>query len=276
MSLPRRGLVAGAASLLGGCSPASLLNVTVARAGYTLDPDIAYGPLLRQRLDLYLPQTPRPDGKAVIFFYGGSWHSGSKSDYLFVAQALAARGIAVVMPDYRVYPDVRFPAFLDDAAQATRWAAGRLGVDKLFVAGHSAGGQIASMLAANTPYLARAGVDRMKLRGLIGIAGPYDFLPLTSARLIEIFGGANNPEIQAITFARAPLPPALLLHGTDDTTVLPRNSRNLAAAWHAAGASADLKIYSGVGHIDIVAAFAGFLQGRAPTREDVVAWIEAH
>lgn len=276
MTMPRRGLAASLAALVSGCSPASLLNVTVSRAGYTFEPDVAYGSHPRQKLDFYTPTTPRPDGKAVVFFYGGSWDSGTKSDYLFVAQALAAHGIAVVVPDYRVYPEVRFPAFLDDGAMAVRWAAERVGTDKLFIMGHSAGAQIASMMAANTPYLAKAGVERTKLRGLIGLAGPYDFLPLTSPKLIEIFGGANNPDIQAIAFAKAPLPPALLLHGRPDTTVLPRNSVRLASAWQAAGGTADLKLYDDVGHVDIVAAFAGILQGRAPTRNDVVAWIDAH
>jgi acetyl esterase/lipase len=120
MSLARRGLFASLAGLLGGCSPAALLNATVSRKGYTLEPDIAYGSDPRQKLDLYRPATPRADGKAVIFFYGGSWESGSKSDYLFVAQALAADGLVVIVPDYRLYPQVRFPTFVDDAAQATR------------------------------------------------------------------------------------------------------------------------------------------------------------
>jgi dipeptidyl aminopeptidase/acylaminoacyl peptidase len=141
--------------------------------------------------------------------------------------------------------------------------------------GHSAGAHIALMLAANTPYLAAAGVDRMKLKGAIGLSGPYDFLPLKSARLIEIFGGANNPQIEAITFAKAPLPPALLIHGTADTTVYPRNSTNLAAAWRAAGAQVELKLYPDVGHIDVVAALSGLLSGRAPTRTDVLAWLDA-
>jgi acetyl esterase/lipase len=211
----------------------------------------------------------------VIFFYGGSWDSGSKNDYLFVAQALAASGCAVVIADYRLYPAVRFPAFVDDGARAVRWAADRVGADKVFVMGHSAGAHIALMLAANTPYLATVGVDRMKLRGAIGLAGPYDFLPLKSARLIEIFGGADNPQIEAITFARAPLPPALLIHGTADTTVYPRNSTNLATAWRAAGAPVELKLYPDVGHIDVVAALSGLLSGRAPTRTDVLAWLDA-
>jgi acetyl esterase/lipase len=276
MSVGRRGILGALASPLGGCSPASLLNVTVPRKGYVREADIPYGPLPRQKLDFYRPDVPGVAGKAVILFYGGSWDSGAKGNYLFVAQALTARGIAVVIPDYRLYPDVRFPAFLEDAAQATRWAGDRIGMDRLFVMGHSAGAEIASMLAANTPYLANAGVDRLQMRGFIGLSGPYDFLPLISAKLIDIFGGANNRDIEAITFAKAPLPPAQLIHGTADTTVYPRNSESLAAAWRAAGAPVELKLYPGVGHVDVIAAFAEVLRDRAPTRDDVLAWIDTH
>jgi acetyl esterase/lipase len=276
MSIARRGILAGLASLLGGCSPASFLNATVPRSGYTLQADIPYGDGPRRTLDLYLPEQPRADGKAVIFFYGGSWDTGSKSDYLFVAQALASHGLTVIIPDYRLYPEVRFPAFIEDGAQATRWVADKVGTDKLFVMGHSAGAEIASMLCANTPYLGKAGVERMRLRGFIGLAGPYDFLPLTSSKLIDIFGGANNPDIQAITFAQAPLPPALLIHGLADTTVYPRNSEHLAAAWQKAGAAAELKLYPGVEHIYLVAAFSDFLHKKATTREDVLGWIDTH
>jgi acetyl esterase/lipase len=275
MTLARRGLLAGLAGLVGGCSPASLLNATVSRSGYTRESDIAYGSQPRQTLDFYRPDNPRADGKTVTFFYGGSWDSGSKSDYLFVAQALATAGYAVVIPDYRLYPAVRFPTFVEDGARAVRWTADRVGADKVFVMGHSAGAEIASLLAANTQYLPTVGVDRAKLRGLIGLAGPYDFLPLKSAKLIDIFGGANNPAIEAITFAQAPLPPALLIHGTADTTVYPRNSERLAAAWRAAGAPVELKLYPDVGHIDVIAAMAGLLSSRAPTRRDVLAWLDS-
>jgi acetyl esterase/lipase len=276
MSLARRGFIATIAAILNGCSPASLLNATVPRKGYTLQPDIAYGSDPRQKLDLYLPDRPRPDGKAVIFFYGGSWDSGSKGDYLFVAQALTASGYTVIIPDYRLYPEVRFPAFVRDGAQAVRWASDRVGSDKLFVMGHSAGAHIALLLMTNTPYLAAVGVDRTKLPGVVGLSGPYDFLPLTSAKLIDIFGGANNPDMEAITFTQAPLPPALLIHGTADDTVYPRNSEHLAAAWRKAGAPVELKLYPGVNHIDVVASFADLLQSRAPTRTDVLAWLDAN
>jgi acetyl esterase/lipase len=275
MTVARRGLIVSVLSLLGSCTPAALLNTTVPRHGYTREQDIAYGPLPRQKLDFYRPETPRTDGKSVIFFYGGSWDSGAKGDYLFVAQALASRGIATIIPDYRLYPEVHFPAFIEDAALATRWAGDHVGLSKLFVAGHSAGAHIASMLVVNTPYLGQTGVDRKEIAGFIGLSGPYDFLPLKSAKLIDIFGGANRPEIEAITFAQAPLPRALLIHGTADTIVYPRNSEHLAAAWRRAGAPVELKLYEGVEHIDVVAAFSDLLHKRATTREDVLAFIDA-
>lgn len=274
--LARRGVLAGLAGTLGGCSPAALLNTTVAREGYALASDIPYGPGLRHKLDIYRPATPRPDAKAVIFFYGGSWESGTKSDYLFVGQALAANGLTAIIPDYRLYPEVRFPTFIEDAASATRWAADRFGADRLFLMGHSAGAHSALMLAAHTRYLADAGVERLLLRGAIGLAGPYDFLPLTSRRLQEIFGGADRPETQPVTFTVAPLPPALLLHGDVDRIVYPRNTWRLAAAWQAAGGTAEVRLYPDVDHIDIVAAMSGLLRVRAPTLADSLAFIDKH
>lgn len=274
MSLARRGLLGGLLGLIGGCSPAALLNTTVSRKGYELESDIPYGPLPRQKLDVYTAEQPRADGRSVIFFYGGSWESGTKADYLFVGQALAARGITTIIPDYRLYPEVLYPTFIEDCAQATRWAADRVGTSRLFVAGHSAGAYNAMMLAADTPYLAGAGVDRAKLAGGIGIAGPYDFLPLTSRRLIAIFAGPDRRETMPVSYARAPLPPILLMHGTADITVKPFNSERLAAAWRRAGGSAELMLYPEVDHIDIVGAFSDLLRKRAPTLDDTLAFVD--
>ncbi len=271
--LARRGALAGLAGLLGGCSPASLLNVTVPREGYTLTADIAYGTHPRQTLDIYRPTTPADGNPAVLFFYGGSWTAGRKDDYLFVGQALAARGVTTIVADYRLYPEVTYPAFVEDGAMAAKWSADNAGTTRLFLMGHSAGAYIALMLAANTPYLAAAGVDRTKLAGVIGLSGPYDFLPLTSKRLQEIFGGANRRETQPIAYVGGPLPPVLLVHGTDDTIVRPANSERLAAAWRQAGGMAELRLYPDIGHIDVVAAFADFLHKRAPSRDDALAFI---
>lgn len=270
------GCMGGVAALLGGCSPAAILNATVPREGYALEADLPYGPLSRQRLDYYRPLVPRADGKTVVFFYGGAWRLGDKADYLFLGQALASRGVGVVVADYRLYPNVRYPSFVEDGALAVGWAGRRFGTNRLFLMGHSAGAYIAAMLAANTAYLRTAGVDRLTLRGLIGIAGPYDFQPRNYRWLRDIFNDADDPSIQPLNRATAPLRPALLLHGTADTLVVPRNSERLAAAWQAANAPVDLKLYEGVDHLSIVGAFADVLQAGAPTRADVLAWLDRH
>lgn len=272
----RNAIIGSLATLTGGCSPAAaLLNATVPRTGYVLEADQPYGRLPRQRLDYYAPAEPQAGGKIVVFFYGGAWHQGDKADYLFLGQALASRGIGVVVADYRLYPDVRYPAFIQDGALAVGWSARRFGGERLFLMGHSAGAYIASMLAANTAYLRTAGVDRLKLGGLIGIAGPYDFQTLSYRWLRDIFGDANDAAIQPVNHATAPLPSALLLHGAADRLVAPRNSQRLAAAWQAARSPVTLKLYEEVDHLTIVGAFADMLQGRAPTRADVLAWLDA-
>ena len=277
MSLHRRGLLAGLTGLLGGgCSPTAWLNANTPREGYTLQPNIPYGAHRRQKLDYYTPTAPRPDGKTVVFFHGGGWYQGHKHEFLFLAQALASNGIAVVIPNYRLYPEVRFPVFLEDCALAVGWAAGQIGIDKLFVMGHSAGAYNAAMMAANTPYLANVGVDRMRLRGFIGIAGAYNFLPLTRPEAIDLFGGPNNPDTQPITFATSPLPPALLLHGSDDASIDPRQSVDFAAAWQATGAQAQLTVYPQTDHARILGAFLTRGRGTPPSRDDTVAWIDTH
>jgi acetyl esterase/lipase len=276
----RRALLALLA-LLPGCSPADLLNGTVSNSGFRKVPDIAYGSDPRQRLDLYLPDNPDPEHRVLVFFYGGSWSRGRKEDFLFVGQALAAAGFVVVIPDYRLSPHPRFPGFVEDGARAMRWVQDTIashGGDarRLFIAGHSAGAHIALMLATDTPYLRAAGFDRTRLRGVIGVAGPYDFLPIRSPDIRDVFAGSDPASTQPINFVGRGLPPALLLHGDDDSTVLLRNSQLLGAAWQAAGNEVEVKVYRGVGHVSIISAFSELLRDRAPTLADTIAFLRAH
>lgn len=266
---------------LTSCTAADLLDVTVPSTGYQRVTGIAYGDDPRQRLDVYVPQRPDASRTVVVFFYGGAWETGRRQDYRFVAQALANAGFWVVVPDYRLFPQVRFPAFIEDGAAAVRWTRSNIarhGGDpgRLFLGGHSAGAHTAVMLAARTPYLAAERVDRAAIRGVIGIAGPYDFLPLTSARLRDIFAGSDLALTQPINHVGPDLPPALLLHGDADGTVLLRNSRNLAAAWQAAGNRVETKVYADVGHIGIVTAFSDVFRGRATTLADISSFLRAH
>lgn len=174
--------VAGLAALT-GCSASGALNALVPSDSYRLRADLAYGPAARQRLDVYLPLERRTPGPVVVFFYGGSWTTGERATYRFVGEALASRGIAVVVADYRLSPAVRYPVFLQDSAQALRWTMdhlGELGADprQVFVMGHSAGAYNAAMLALDARWLAGAGLQPAQLAGWIGLAGPYDFLPI--------------------------------------------------------------------------------------------------
>jgi acetyl esterase/lipase len=282
MAIPRTAHSLLALSLsLAACTPARLLNATISRAGLTITRDVAYGPHRREKLDIYRPRGSSPV-PVVIFFYGGSWNSGSKSNYPFVAATLARQGFVVVVPDYRVYPEVRFPAFLEDCARSVAWTQAHLrdiggDADRVFLMGHSAGAYNAVMLGMNTPYLTQAGTGRDRIAGIIGLAGPYDFLPITGADIKPIFAAVGDgPQSQPITFADGHAPPLLLLAGSADDTVRPRNTLSLAARIRADGGRVEDKIYPDIGHVGLVASIAPIFQDRAPVLEDVSAFIRAH
>ncbi len=263
------------AVILSACSPAQLLNATVPEGGLTITRNVAYGALPRETLDIYRPRGVSAETPVVVFFYGGSWNSGSKRIYPFVAATLARTGMVVVVPDYRVYPAVTYPAFLRDCARAVAWTEdhpGQTGAGPLFLMGHSAGAYNAAMLALDPAWLRQAGAKPGRVAGLIGLAGPYDFLPITDPDIIPIFPDAG-PDTQPITYAGPHAPPALLLAGTDDHTVKPRNSRALAARLRANGDDATLILYKGLGHIGLITAIAPAFQWRAPVLRDVVGFI---
>lgn len=228
----------------------------------------------------------RPKGSAllplVVFLYGGSWQSGSKHDYEFVAAPLAREGLVVAVPDYRLYPEVQYPTFIEDTAQAVAYArshAADWGADPthLFIVAHSAGGYNALMLATDPQYLRAVGMRRSDLAAVVSLAGPADFLPIREEDIKAVFGAAKaSPDTQPIDHVDGHNPPLLLLHGADDDTVSPRNSINLAAKIRAAGGPVELKIYPGIGHIGIIIAFAPLFRSKAPVLADVVATIRAH
>jgi acetyl esterase/lipase len=264
--------------LLAGCSPASVLNLFSWQQGIAITRSVAYGEGQRRTLDVYQP-VGAAAAPVIVFFYGGSWQDGAKEIYKFVAVALARRGYVTVVPDYRVYPEVRYPGFVEDGALAVRWVkdnAARLGGDpaKLFIMGHSAGAYIAAMLAIDGRWLQQVSLapDR-DIAGLIGISGPYDFLPLRDETLKVIFGGANQPATQPIAHVTSGLPPALLVAGKNDDTVDPGNAGRLAARLHASGDEATVLTYPWVGHLSIIGAFAWPLRFLAPVLRDVDAFV---
>ena len=241
--------------------------------------DIAFGPHPRQRIDLYAPlQSRRGPLPVIVFFYGGSWNSGTKSGYSFVGRALAAQGFLVAIPDYRLVPEVRYPTFLEDNAAAVRWirhhaiAYGGDG-ERIILAGHSAGAYAAAMLAVDPSLL---GDDRRAVRGLIGLAGPYDFLPFTGPITREAFRGTTElTATQPVNHVARGAPPAFLATGDQDVTVLPRNSDALAERLGAVGTAVVRKRYPRVGHVGLMTAIARPFRGQATVLADMVSFAKS-
>lgn len=243
--------------------------------------DARYADGPRGGIDAYAPlaaDTPMP---VAIFFYGGSWETGRRQEYGWVARALAAQGFLTLVPDYRVHPEVVFPDFLDDCARAVRWAvehAAELGGDpnRIVLVGHSAGAYNAAMLALDRRYLQAQGVDSNVIRAFAGLSGPYAFLPLESPVTRRTFGHAGDLALtQPVTYARADAPPAFLATGDQDTLVKPRQTRRLAKALREAGASVEEQHYAGLGHAGPVLAFSRLFRCKSSLLVDMVAFLKA-
>ncbi len=273
-------MVRGAGPWPSVATPADLLNATITTAGLSVQRGIPYGPAPRQAMDIWRPQGDATGLPLVVFFYGGAWQSGRRQDYPFVAATLARRGMVVAVPDYRLFPQVRYPVFIEDAARAVaavRRAAQSWGgdPDRMFLAGHSAGAHIAAMLALDPRWLEAAGEDRADLAGMVGLAGAFDFLPIQDEDIRAVFSAAADlRETQPVSHADGEGPPMLLLHGAADATCYPRNTLALAARVRATGGAAEAWIYPGVGHIGIVLSFAPLLRFHAPAVDDVVAFVQ--
>lgn len=258
------------------CKPFRLLNLIAPAAGIVQASDIVYAPGPRHSLDVYAPAGAASRAPVVVFFYGGGWETGEKSTYRFVGANLAEHGMVVVIPDYRLYPAVRFPAFEQDAAAAVAWVKAniaRYGGDphRLFLMGHSAGAQIAALLALDPEYLRAEALSRRDVCGVIGLAGPYDFHPAT--RTERAIFGASMGWGQPIAFAQSGAPPMLLLAGLSDRTVDPGSTLRFAARLNAGGGSARGRLYPGISHTGIVASIANPLSFLAPVTAATVRFI---
>lgn len=284
--LPHHVIIAAVAATLGACSPLGALNgvnnLTPGDGGTAREATaIAYGTADRQKLDVYTP-AKAANAPVVVFFYGGNWQSGRRQDYAFAARALAAQGFVVVVPDYRLVPQVRFPAFVEDGAAAVAWTRANIGTyggnaAAIGVAGHSAGAYIAAMVTLDPRWLAAAGAPGA-VKAAVGLAGPYDFFPFEAGGVAEAaLGGQADPKLtQPINFARSDAPPMLLLNGAEDSTVYPLNAERLAAALTSAGATADKRIYPDIGHIGILLAISKTFRGKAPALADTSAFLHLH
>ncbi|HEX5279047.1 MAG TPA: alpha/beta hydrolase [Micropepsaceae bacterium] len=266
--------------LLGeGRSPAMLLNLGVPQTGYRVERDIVYGPHRRHRMDLYLPQAGKleRDAPAVLFFYGGAFRAGCKSEYRFVGEALTGAGISVAIPDYRIYPAARFPNFLQDGALAV---AKLLELDfapgGLFLMGHSAGAYIAAMLGANDSYLRACGVRASSIGGVIALSGRYHDSPLQDATAEEIFCGPARRETRPAAFLGAHAPPYFLAAGGRESSTVLASKAELAARLRRTGNHVEEHIYTGLGHAGIIAALTPRRRTHEQVLSDIVGFVRQH
>jgi len=255
----------------------TILNATVPSNGYRLEKNLAFGAGPRDVLDLYVPKDVKSP-PLVLFLYGGGWTEGRKDIYPFLAEALASAGIAVAVADYRLHPEVTYPAFLEDNASALRFLrkeGAKHGVDtqRLFLAGHSAGAYNAVMLAVDRRRLSDE--DRASLRGIIGISGLYDFLPIKNETTVAVFGGDRIKDTQPIEHVDRPVAPMLLATGLRDDVVDPGNTSRFAQRLRSVGSEVAVREYETAGHIDIIVSLARGFRGRTSLRADIISFVEA-
>ena len=265
------------------CSPLTAINALTPSASYNKTADISYGADPRQKLDIYAPRDVAVGAPVVVFFYGGNWRMGERADYAFVGEALASRGILAVIADYRLYPDASYPGFLEDSAAAVAWTARKVrnyggNPERLFVMGHSAGAYNAAMVALDARWLGAQGMKPSALRGWIGLAGPYNFLPIENPDVKPVFHFPDTPpSSQPINHVSADAPPALLIASEKDDLVNPvRNTGHLARRLHEAGVGVDTFYYDRTGHATLVATLSRPLRSLAPVLEDVERFVASH
>ncbi len=279
MALALKPLVARVALAVTRLAARTPLLAAITPSGGAISvPGIAYGPDGRHKLDVYSP--PNADkAPVVVFFYGGSWQTGARQFYRALGHAMAARGIASVVADYRLYPKVRFPAFVEDCASAFAWAHANIAAyggdpKKLFLMGHSAGAYNAAMIALDPKWLKPCRLDPARdIRGLIGLSGPYDFGRLTEDVMITIFGGDDRADTHPINFVTSAAPPSLLITGGQDIRVDPGNTARFARRVRDEGGFAEEIVYPTIGHLGPALAFVGPLQKRIPIADQVARFI---
>jgi acetyl esterase/lipase len=276
--------LAAALLSLASCSPPDLLSglnkfVPGDGGAHRVAEGVAFAPDRGLKLDVWAPRATDHKLPVVIFLYGGGWVAGSRGGYSFAGSGYAGQGFVTVVPDYRLVPTVRFPAFVDDGALAVKWTRDNIArfggdPDRIALAGHSAGSYNAAMLALDPHFLRDAGVPAGTIKAAALLSGPYDFYPFTEVRGRDALGNWPRPaETQPINFVTRAAPPMLLATGSDDDIVKPRNSQALAAKLRASGVPVELKIYPGKSHIDTVKSLSRPFRKSTPALADSAAFL---
>ncbi len=261
---------------LSGCAPVSILNNITPSSSFEKASDISFGPGERDRMDIYRSDTPQTGTPVLVFVHGGSWDSGSKDIYKFLADGFTRSGYDVVVPNYRLYPDAVFPEFLGDNARAVKAVQSRFPNRPIVLIGHSAGGYNVLMLGLRDEYLSAVGVDRCNtISGIVGLAAPTGIVPLESEPLTTIFPDRFTGEDAVLNNVSAPAPAIFLGHGSEDKTVYPQNSEILAEKITTRGGKAAVQVYDKQNHTDIVKVLSRHFDGDASLKADILKFVDA-
>ncbi len=258
------------------CAPITFLNTITPSGSYSLVKDISYGDEDRQALDIYQTDKPKADAPTIVFIHGGSWSDGNKNIYKFVGESFASEGYTIAIPNYRVYPNVKYPAFVNDTAAAVAFIAKRYPEKPVLLIGHSAGAYNAMMVTVDPKYLKAQGVDVCNtIVATIGLAGPYGAFPLVEEPYPTIFPDRHTADDAPVNLIKGPTPPVFLPIGDKDTTVSDKHGRELAKRINARGGKAEFKLYPGLSHTDIAKVLSRYFDQDSELKADMLAFIEA-
>ena len=271
-------LLALTASLtaLAACAPVNILNGITPSGSFSKTKNVSFGDLPRQKMDIYRADEPRENAPVIVFVHGGSWDSGSKNIYKFLAEGFTQDGFDVVVPNYRLYPDVRYPVFIEDNALAVAQTAKRFPNRPIALMGHSAGGYNVLMLGLVPKYLEAVGVDRCsQIAGIAALSAPVGIVPLDSEPLTTIFPDRFTKSDAPLNRVSEPAPQMFLANGKYDKTVYPDNSIALGQKITQRGGNAQVKIYPKMNHIDAVKVLSRHFDGDSELKSDLVAFFDS-
>ena len=259
------------------CAPITFLNTITPSGSYTLAKNVSYGDDKRQALDIYQADKPRANAPTLVFIHGGSWSDGNKNMYKFIGEAFASEGYTIAIPNYRLYPQVKYPAFVNDTAAAVAFIAKRYADRPILLMGHSAGAYNAMMITVDPTFLKAQGVDVCKtIVATIGMSGPYGAFPLVDDPYPIIFPDLHQGTDGPVHIIKGPTPPVFLPIGDKDTTVSPKHGRVLAERITARGGKAEFKLYPGLNHTDVAKVMSRYFDDDSTLKADMLAFIEAH
>ena len=264
-------------ALLGlvACNGAMVLNTLTPSASFDRERDIAYGEHPSQRLDIYRAVEARADAPVLVFVHGGSWKDGSKDLYKFVGESFAREGYDVVIPSYRLHPESVYPDMVEDTALAASWAVERFGRSVVLM-GHSAGGYNVLQTVFAPEISAKSGLDVCtQVAGAVALAPPTGAYELKEEPFVTIFPErflGDDAPLNRAEAGQTEVPPVLFVHGTEDTTVGPKNSTELGAKLQE---RAQVLLVEGRGHIDVVRLLAKLFEDDSLIKPAVVEWLAA-